>query len=205
MFSTTRLVSAGLSQRGLSGHASRFAWRSARTYATESQWPKAPPPKDLPPPESFSGTARPRPYHRRQERDLPPLERRWPILLAFATVGISAWGLFLAWSENQERLSSSVMRQVMDIVRDSPELKEVLGEAIRPEPVWWLNGDPWITGSIRLMQGNVDLSFRLKGHKRAGTLYFTSIRKAKGEPFTILRFKVIADDGTTLDVPGDSM
>lgn len=77
-------------------------------------------------------------------------QRRWPILLAFATVGISAWGLFLAWSENQERLSSSVMRQVMDIVRDSPELKEVLGEAIRPEPVWWLNGDPWITGSVRV-------------------------------------------------------
>lgn len=54
------------------------------------------------------------------------------------------------------------------------------------------------------MQGNVDLSFRIKGHKgreftqnvlcrvdhihdniAAGTLYFTSIRKAKGEPFTI--------------------
>ena len=76
-------------------------------------------------------------------------QRRWPILLAFATVGVSAWGLFLAWSENQERLSSSVMRQIMDTVRGSPELKELLGEAIRPEPVWWLNGDPWITGSVR--------------------------------------------------------
>ena len=56
-----------------------------------------------------------------------------------------------------------------------------------------------------MLQGNVDLSFRVKGHKGqrsndvhtphptrltrfffsgAGTLYYTSIRKAKGEPFT---------------------
>lgn len=36
-----------------------------------------------------------------------------------------------------------------------------------------------------MLQGNIDLSFRLKGHKGSGTLYFTSVRKAKGEPFTI--------------------
>ncbi|KZT71248.1 DUF1783-domain-containing protein [Daedalea quercina L-15889] len=171
----------------------------------ETQWPKRPPPKELPPAVNFTEASKPKQYYRRPERDLPPLEKRWPILLAFATVGVSVWGLFLAWSENQEKLSSSVMRQIMDTIRGSAELREVLGEAIRPEPVWWLNGDPWINGSIRLMQGNVDLSFRLKGHERAGTLYFTSIRKAKGEPFTILRFKVIADDGTTVDVPGANL
>jgi cytochrome c oxidase assembly factor 1 len=90
------------------------------------------------------------------------------------------------------------------MVRDNGELKDMLGDAIRPEPAWYLNGDPWINGSvittthfcsihsisfflcfqINLPQGNVDLSFRLKGHRGSGTLYFTSIRKAKGEPFT---------------------
>lgn len=54
------------------------------------------------------------------------------------------------------------------------------------------------------MQGNVDVSFRLKGHKGqlsviltfygpdvilrlagAGALYFTSVRKSKNEPFKI--------------------
>ncbi|THU91711.1 hypothetical protein K435DRAFT_726936 [Dendrothele bispora CBS 962.96] len=39
------------------------------------------------------------------------------------------------------------------------------------------------------MQRNVDVSFRIKGSKGAGTLYFTSIRREKGSPFTILRFK----------------
>lgn len=77
----------------------------------------------------------------------------------------------------------------------------MLGEAIRAEPVWYLNGDPWVNGSIRLLQGNVDLSFRVKGHKDSGTLYFTSIRKNKGEPFTILRFKVIGDNGQVIEVP----
>ena len=59
---------------------------------------------------------------------------------------------------------------------------------------------------MRMMQihmpgGNIDLSFRVKGHKGelqcpqciyllncfpgAGTLYFTSIRRVKGEPFQI--------------------
>lgn len=56
------------------------------------------------------------------------------------------------------------------------------------------------------MQGNVDLSFRIKGHKGlshnftnvsfnvertqlgAGTVYFTSIRKAKGQQFTICTY-----------------
>jgi hypothetical protein len=53
-----------------------------------------------------------------------------------------------------------------------------------------------------MLQGNVDISFRVKGSRGervdasfslpvltllagAGTLYFTSVRKAKGEPFTI--------------------
>lgn len=171
-----------------------------RGYATTTELPR-PPPKDLPDPTTFSSPAKARPY-KRPQRDLPPIQRRWPIILAFGTVGVGAWVAFIAWTHNQERLSSSVVRHIMDTVRESPELRDVLGEAIRPEPVWWLNGDPHISGAIHLMQGTVDLSFRVKGHRQSGTLYFTSIRKVKGEPFTILRFKVIADDGTVVNIPG---
>ena len=70
-----------------------------------------------------------------------------------------------------------------------------------------------------MLQGNVDVSFRVKGSKGAGTLYFTSIRKEKGQPFTvcesaetvrsgifsdrffIVRYKIICDDGTTVNLP----
>ena len=89
---------------------------------------------------------------------------------------------------------------------------------------------------ISMPQGNVDLTFRVKGHKGrgvpcpclrvsslpvdSGTVYFTSIRRAKGEPFTIraslsriahptnlhvilipVRFRVIKDDGQVVNIP----
>jgi hypothetical protein len=54
---------------------------------------------------------------------------------------------------------------------------------------------------VKMLQGNIDISFRVKGHKGAGTVYFTSIRRERGGPFTTLRFKVIADDGTVILIP----
>ncbi|KAI0093991.1 DUF1783-domain-containing protein [Irpex rosettiformis] len=163
-----------------------------------------PPPLRLPEAETFSQPSRPREYYARPQRDLPPVQRSWPIILAASLLGVSAWGAFYFYAANQERLSSSVMRQIMGIVRHNAAIEEALGDSIRFEPVWWLNGDPWINGGVHLMQGNVDLSFRIKGHKTSGTLYFTSIRKAKGEPFTILRFRVICDDGKIVEIPVNS-
>ncbi|OCH93871.1 DUF1783-domain-containing protein [Obba rivulosa] len=175
--------------------------RPCRRYATATEASPPPPPKESPAVETFSEASKPREYHSRpQPRDLPPLRRTWPTVAVLSLVGVGAWVLFLTYTANQERLSSSVMQRVLASVRASPELRDVLGEAIRPVPEWWLNGDPWVHGEIRLMQGNVDLSFRVKGSKDSGTLYFTSIRKAKGEPFTVLRFRVIADDGTVVNV-----
>lgn len=63
--------------------------------------------------------------------------------------------------------------------------------------------------------GHVDLSFRVKGSNSRGTVYFTSVRKDKGLPFTIcayicplmvrkpintstVRFKVITDNGEVI-------
>jgi len=98
---------------------------------------------------------------------------------------LAGWAAFLLVATNQEKLLSFVVRQIIRTAKDNKEFREMLGKAIRPQPEWWLNGDPWIEGSINVPQGNVDVSFRLKGHKGSGTLYFTSVRKAKGEPFTI--------------------
>jgi hypothetical protein len=36
----------------------------------------------------------------------------------------------------------------MQTVRENEELKDMLGDAIRPEPAWYLNGNPWINGSV---------------------------------------------------------
>ncbi|ESK96740.1 cytochrome oxidase complex assembly protein [Moniliophthora roreri MCA 2997] len=169
----------------------------------------APPPSNEPPTTTlYSGTSQPRPYSAyhpppRPKRDLPRLPRRWPFVLAFSAIGVAGWAVFMTIVTNQEKMSSSVFKQVMRSSRSDPKLKEVLGDAIRPQPEWWLNGDPNITGHISTMQGNVDMSFRIRGSKGSGTVYFTSIRKEKGVPFTILRFKVIADDGTIVHVDSE--
>lgn len=106
----------------------------------------------------------------------------------------------MAYVTNQEKLSSSVSRSILRAVREDPQLRQVLGEVIRPQPEWWLNGDPWISGHINQLQGNIDVSFRIRGSRSSGTIYFTSIRKEKGVPFTVLRFKVICDDGTIVHI-----
>jgi len=176
---------------------------SRRAFATE-QLPRPPPSSSNEPAvETFESTSKPKPYYGRPppRTDLPLQKRRWPLVTAFIAAGIAGWAVFLLVVANQEKLSSSVVRQIMRTIKENKELKEVLGDAIRPQPEWWLNGDPWIEGAINMMQGNVDVSFRLKGHQGSGTLYFTSVRKAKGEPFTILRFRIRGDDGTIVNIP----
>jgi len=46
----------------------------------------------------------------------------------------------------------------------------------------------------------VDVSFRVKGSNGAGVLYFTSVRTRKGADFTNMRYKLILDDGTELNL-----
>lgn len=49
---------------------------------------------------------------------------------------------------NQEKLSSSVFRSTLRALRADPQLKDVLGDAIRPQPEWYLNGDPFVKGYV---------------------------------------------------------
>ncbi|KIM48510.1 hypothetical protein M413DRAFT_14987 [Hebeloma cylindrosporum] len=171
-----------------------------RCYATEL--PRPPPPSRQPVIETFSETSRPRPYYAKHPpfRELPKAKSKWPLAIGGAVVGIAGWIAFMTYATNQEKLSSSVFRSILRGLKSDPQLKEVLGEAIRPQPEWYLNGDPYVKGHIGQLQGNIDVSFRVRGSKGSGTLYFTSIRKEKGHPFNILRFKVICDDGTIVNI-----
>ena len=127
-----------------------------RTYATTTSTPRQPVPP-MPEVETFSGTSKPKEYYERPQRDLPPLQvrsrlfkatvpsdlrakRKWPGILVASILGVSAWGAFYLYAANQERLSSSVVKQIMNTVGENEELRETLGDAIRFEPVWWLNG-----------------------------------------------------------------
>ena len=65
-------------------------------------------------------------------------------------MGLTGWAAFMTFATNQEKLSSSVFRSIVRALRADPQLREVLGEAIRPQPEWYLNGDPHVKGKVCL-------------------------------------------------------
>lgn len=153
---------------------------------------------------SFDSVAKPRARYDRPKlkttRELPEIKSRKPLYFALGAGAVSLWAAFLIYTANQERLSASIVRQCILKTKRSqnPELIETLGDGITLEPVWWMLNQPWVNGQINMPKGQIDVSLRVVGSKGAGTLYFTSIRREKGAPFTILRFKVITDDGRTI-------
>lgn len=65
-------------------------------------------------------------------------------------LGLSLWGAFLLYTTNQERLSSSVVRQLLLKLKTSENalLRQSIGENIGPEPAWYMGGNPWIDGQV---------------------------------------------------------
>jgi cytochrome c oxidase assembly factor 1 len=61
----------------------------------------------------------------------------------------------MTFATNQEKLSSSVFRSILRGLKADPQLKESLGEAIRPQPEWYLNGDPYVKGHVSSFPPNL--------------------------------------------------
>ncbi|KAJ7139697.1 cytochrome oxidase complex assembly protein 1-domain-containing protein [Mycena epipterygia] len=139
-------------------------------------------------------------YRSRATKKLTPSKKRWPAVLGLTALVLTGWAAFLTYVTNETKVTSSVVKQILRTIKGDPRLAEMLGLAIRPQPEWWLNGYPIIHGQINQLQGNIDVSFRIKGSLGSGTVYFTSVRKAKGIPYEILRFRVILDDGRVVEV-----
>ncbi|KDQ33120.1 hypothetical protein PLEOSDRAFT_1099102 [Pleurotus ostreatus PC15] len=121
-----------------------------------------------------------RAYATETHRPRPEPSKKWPVILAAVTGGVLAWSAFLTYITNQEKISSSVVRQIMRSVKESVELRDHLGEAIRPQPEWWLNGDPRIKGNINQLQGNVDTLepciSQVSGKKKASPSPFSDLK-----------------------------
>ena len=142
---------------------------SARCFGTQ---PRPPPPSRQSVIETFSETSRPRPYYANHPpfRELPRTkvfrstladmllishlvlefvrQSKWPFAIGALIVGGSAWAAFIIHVKNNEKLSSSVFRSIVRAVKADPQLREALGEVIRPQPEWWLNGDPYVSGHV---------------------------------------------------------
>ncbi|KAK0439056.1 cytochrome oxidase complex assembly protein 1-domain-containing protein, partial [Desarmillaria tabescens] len=159
---------------------------------------------------TFSDTARPRRYILRErespeiERGVPLVKKRWSIAIACTIAGVSAWTLFWTYITNKEKISSSIVQELIHLLRNDHWVKIIFGDGIVAETKWWLNEHPRICGSVDIPQGYVDLSFRVEGNNGSETVYFTSMRRDETQPFEILRFKLVADDGTICKVDSEN-
>ncbi|KAJ7758941.1 cytochrome oxidase complex assembly protein 1-domain-containing protein, partial [Mycena maculata] len=161
---------------------------------------RPPPPKESPTVETFSAPSRPKPFFRPPRRALPSHRRTWPLAVVVVTLGAGCWTAFFGYVTNETKATSSVVRQILRATSKDQNVARVLGDCIVPQPEWWLNGHSRIRGELNQIQGSIDLSLRLRGSRGAGTLYFTSVRKANGMPYEIMRFRVISDDGEIVEV-----
>ncbi|POY73647.1 hypothetical protein BMF94_3182 [Rhodotorula taiwanensis] len=134
------------------------------------------------------------------ERELPELKSRAPLYLALALVVTLGWGGFLAYATNAERANSSVVRSLGFQLRSWPAVREFLGDGVKIEPLF--ADFVRIKGSINMLAGKIDVQFRVRGSKGAGTASFTSIRRGKDGRFEVLRWKITRDDGAVLDLTG---
>jgi len=82
-------------------------------------------------------------------------QARLPLIALLTALGLSAWGAFILYATNLERLSSSVVRQLSSNLKTMASVKEVLGEGVKPEGKWWLGGEPWIDGAVRIARNDV--------------------------------------------------
>ncbi|GAA5825247.1 hypothetical protein JCM3770_003170 [Rhodotorula araucariae] len=178
---------------------------SASSVATARHLSSSPLPHAAasPPPQAHArtpGDARRRYPHQRIEHQLPELKSRTPLYLSIALISAAAWGLFLAYATNNERANSSVVRSLTFQLRSWPAVREFLGDGIKIEPL--VADFVRIKGSINMLAGRIDVQFRVRGSKAAGTASFTSIRRGKDGRFEVLRWKITRDDGAVLDLAG---
>ncbi|KAN0066280.1 cytochrome oxidase assembly protein 1 [Thecaphora frezii] len=220
---TLRHSAAPPPQAGLFGSFARSTIRS-RAYATpagrDSARPQARVKADLPnvpvsvvlAPDTPKQAPRPCLGQKRLEKltrlsllvcypfdiDLDARQNRKPVFILAALIAIGSWSAFAAFATNKERLSSSVFKSALIQLKDSSEVQAALGDPIMLVPSTF--GDPWVSGSVNMMQGRVDMSFRVQGRRDAGTAYFTSIRRDQNKAFEVLRFLVVTDAGETVSL-----
>ncbi|KAK9247493.1 cytochrome oxidase complex assembly protein 1-domain-containing protein [Lipomyces tetrasporus] len=130
------------------------------------------------------------------DRDLPDVQSRTPRLVVYYTVFFSVMAVISLGFFNYERQQSPIVSSTLYSVRRSPAARDLLGTNIRFKDAF-----PWISGSLDFLHGNVDLSYKIIGSANVpATLHFRSIRRAKGEPFEMLAWELIAEDGRRVDL-----
>ncbi|EIM24163.1 hypothetical protein WALSEDRAFT_42329 [Wallemia mellicola CBS 633.66] len=147
--------------------------------------------------------------YQRFNRELPKNKNYYKQLSLLLSFSCLSWFGFIKYSNNQERLNSSIVKELIRQSKFHPTTRDVLGRDIRLYPNHWfllggLLGNTYVNGEISMMKGKIDISLDLKGSIDQGKIYFTSIRNSKHEKFQILRFKLIDNHNNHYNLIQDS-
>lgn len=152
-------------------------------------------------PTATNAPARPDHLERIANRPLPSLSqlsnsRRWlttiPIFIAILTG--SALGIF-----NYQKVSSPIIAALLYSLRTNATVREELGDE-----VYFADQFAWVWGTINLVQGRVDVSFRVKGTKGKGMCNFKARRTgSRAEMFKTQEWSLAMDDGRVIHLLED--
>jgi hypothetical protein len=145
----------------------RTLYSSNRLY--DIRFPHGVPAFPISPPKQYK--TRPLPAY----RDVRPNTTR--NIIVFLSI-CGAWTVAAMMAINYERFASPVTASTLHEVRKSPKARELLGKDIQhrcmhPAYKGWYRYDgwfrqPWISGSIQLTKGTIDVAYDVKG---SGNLY----------------------------------
>ncbi|KAJ1968030.1 cytochrome oxidase assembly protein 1 [Dispira parvispora] len=144
---------------------------------------------------NLSTTTTPSSRPLRIERPLPELKNRRALKYLLTGVALVVWVAGTALAFNYQRQCSSAVTNTLFVVRYHPEVVELLGSPITFEHGW-----PWISGTINQLKGRVEISFRIKGPRNAGTVFVKTYRVDK--LWMDHEFSLHLDDGKIINLMG---
>lgn len=114
--------------------------------------------------------------------------RTMPIFI-FLVVG-SSLAIF-----NYQKSSSPVVAGTLYSLRTSAKAREYLGDDI-----YFKQQIPWISGEMNQLHGRINISFAVKGTKKAGVMRFASHRPSPKGMFETTEWSLETEDGKKIDL-----
>jgi cytochrome c oxidase assembly factor 1 len=111
----------------------------------------------------------------------PQVIKTLPIFIISMTLALFAFF-------NYQKQESSVVTSTLYALRTNPLVREELGDEI-----YFASKYPWIKGEINQVHGRIDISFWVKGTKRAGEVKLRCRRRGRGGLYYTQEYSLTLD------------
>ncbi|CAA9964097.1 hypothetical protein CFE70_007255 [Pyrenophora teres f. teres 0-1] len=133
---------------------------------------------------------------RRPNRALPPIPPLIsPQVLKTLPIFILAMSISLFAFFNYQKQESSVVTSTLYALRTNQLVRDELGDEI-----YFASKNPWIKGEINQLHGRIDVSFWVKGTKRAGEVKLRCRRRGRGGLYYTQEYSLTLEDGRKMEL-----